>query len=609
MFSSIFGSNKKQVAPPQTMQQTLQETFIQEQQAYHAAQSLTQISEYQKERQEKIDLINQKMVANGMELEEFLQILSTEKENGQNVDFVGLDEIIKVIEKEQTVHQDFSKLSYNDTGAKLRAGTMGNFQINRDVSAPTIKKVPQIRMTQKITGTIFNQNKNVVCEVSLPFQANHADTYPVTSLEFDVQTYPFKWKVRRTPKDFNSLRDYLLKMYPQTLIPSLPNFDPKKPKLTLRQLKKKCIYYQRFLTCVMRSQVMRSAEFLVEFLREADTEQFYAKMVTAKYNKGPERLEQIATLYGDVDVTAGKRAKRLCRKLPRYIETYDDINTFLKRKLTDLQKKSHDLADEYYAVATEVQRFSTLLKATEIPQVTQLYDKLSQIILRNGDFIMQSGEILNTQLSPWFHYLKGETQAYRDQKELVEQAKRKYETKLNELNQKKMTLFKKGDVKLWKVDDESIQEAMLVKTDQVQAFKLMLPKETQEVQAKKEEWEFFTNQAHKEIKRVTGVNYDMGREVLVNVGEMILRIIYQMNLGWQEFLSYYTGTNTDRKAYDEKFFEERGIYEEAEDQIGSSDEDEDPEDYLDDEVPGALVPDEEVYKEKKEEWRVGGEWL
>lgn len=71
---------------------------------------------------------------------------------------------------------------------------------------------------------------------------------------------------------------------------------------------------------------MRSAEFLVEFLRESDVEQFYAKMVAAKYNKGPERLDQINTLYGDVDVSAGKRAKRFCRKLPKYIETYSDIN-------------------------------------------------------------------------------------------------------------------------------------------------------------------------------------------------------------------------------------------------------------------------------------------
>jgi hypothetical protein len=48
---------------------------------------------------------------------------------------------------------------------------------------------------------------------------------------------------------------------------------------------------------------------LVEFLRETSIEEFYTKVVTAKYNKGPERLEQIATLYGDVDVSAGKRAK------------------------------------------------------------------------------------------------------------------------------------------------------------------------------------------------------------------------------------------------------------------------------------------------------------
>lgn len=72
---------------------------------------------------------------------------------------------------------------------------------------------------------------------------------------------------------------------------------------------------------------MRSAEFLVEFLRESDVEQFYAKMVTAKYNKGPERLDQINTLFGDVDVSAGKRAKRFCRKLPKYIETYSDISS------------------------------------------------------------------------------------------------------------------------------------------------------------------------------------------------------------------------------------------------------------------------------------------
>ncbi len=131
--------------------------------------------------------------------------------------------------------------------------------------------------------------------------------------------------------------------------------------------------------------------------------------------------------------------------------------------------------------------------------------------------------------------------------------------------------------------------------------------ETKEVEQKKEEWEFFTNQAYKEIKRVTMMNYEMGREQFVNLGEMMLRMIYQMNIGWQEFLSYYTGMNAERKQYDEKFMEERGILEEGEDFVLSSDEDDQYE--HDDDIPGALIPDDELYQAKKEQWKIGGEWL
>jgi hypothetical protein len=77
----------------------------------------------------------------------------------------------------------------------------------------------------------------------------------------------------------------------------------------------------------MRSQILRSAEFLVEFLRETDMEQFFAKATTAKYNKGPEKLDQINTIFGDVDVAASKRSKRFCRKFDNYITTYADITS------------------------------------------------------------------------------------------------------------------------------------------------------------------------------------------------------------------------------------------------------------------------------------------
>jgi hypothetical protein len=44
-----------------------------------------------------------------------------------------------------------------------------------------------------------------------------------------------------------------------------------------------------------------------------------------------------------------------------------------------------------------------------------------------------------------------------------------------------------------------------------------------------------------------------------------MRLIYQTNIGWQEFLGFYTGLNQTRKDYDEKFSEQRGIGEEIDD--------------------------------------------
>jgi hypothetical protein len=137
----------------------------------------------------------------------------------------------------------------------------------------------------------------------------------------EIISHPFGYKVQRTNADFVHLREYLMKMYPQTIVPTLPNFNPKK-RLTQRQLQKKCIYYQRFLTCLMKSQILRSAEFLVEFLKESDVKQFYAKVATAQFNKGPEKIDEINTLYGDVQVNAGKRAKTFCKKFNSFLTTY-----------------------------------------------------------------------------------------------------------------------------------------------------------------------------------------------------------------------------------------------------------------------------------------------
>ncbi len=55
---------------------------------------------------------------------------------------------------------------------------------------------------------------------------------------------------------------------------------------------------------------------------------------------------------------------------------------------------------------------------------------------------------------------------------------------------------------------------------------------TKEVELLKEEAEYFTNQCFKEVKRVVMSDYDLARENFVNMGEMMMRLIYQSNIGW-----------------------------------------------------------------------------
>lgn len=50
------------------------------------------------------------------------------------------------------------------------------------------------------------------------------------------------------------------------------------------------------------------------------------------------------------------------------------------------------------------------------------------------------------------------------------------------------------------------------------------------MEAVKDEVEYFTNQCYKEVKRVMMMDYDLARENFIDMGEMMLRMIYQVCL-------------------------------------------------------------------------------
>lgn len=103
--------------------------------------------------------------------------------------------------------------------------------------------------TRKSKLTVLNKKAYAQIYVADVYQlitAKIGNMVRAQSLMVVINTYPMGWKVQRLDIDFVTLRSYLVKKYPQVIIPPLPMVNQKK-KLTKKQLVKKKIYYQKFL--------------------------------------------------------------------------------------------------------------------------------------------------------------------------------------------------------------------------------------------------------------------------------------------------------------------------------------------------------------------------
>jgi hypothetical protein len=108
--------------------------------------------------------------------------------------------------------------------------------------------------------------------------------------------------------------------------------------------------------------------------------------LTIEEETGPRNIYEFKTLTGEIEVERRRKASRFCDQLGPFSKQYEKIARYVAGRCKGLQMRSHQLADDYYAIGAEINHFSELLKITEIPQIVSMYKRLSNLIIRNGDF-------------------------------------------------------------------------------------------------------------------------------------------------------------------------------------------------------------------------------
>ena len=87
------------------------------------------------------------------------------------------------------------------------------------------------RNTGTAEDTILSRNMGCACIVAGVNQyitSKYAGLSKDQSMMITIDTFPMKWRVKRLDSDFTILRDFLLRTYPQVVIPPLPAYKSKR---------------------------------------------------------------------------------------------------------------------------------------------------------------------------------------------------------------------------------------------------------------------------------------------------------------------------------------------------------------------------------------------
>jgi hypothetical protein len=125
-------------------------------------------------------------------------------------------------------------------------------------------------------------------------------------------------------------------------------------------------------------------------------------------------------------------------------EQYQRINRCISKECKAIERTGKDMAKHYFKLATELDNLQKLSKYTEIPQYSNLYQRMSDLIHMTGELTVHQGYLINDTLNTHFKYQReqGRT-SFTEAQLLVQGSEFKFKKAQRLLDQEKLKLFKK----------------------------------------------------------------------------------------------------------------------------------------------------------------------
>ncbi|TNV73396.1 hypothetical protein FGO68_gene7261 [Halteria grandinella] len=371
-------------------------------------------------------------------------------------------------------------------------------------------------------------------------------------------------EVRRKDADFLFLRKHLLRGFPHLIIPPCPNHQP---KLMADKIKKREKYYTRFLQAIVRCEELKTSRFLFTFLSEQDVKLFQ------KVQKDAERLkdqiknrpfEELVTFSGaaKVIVQPGSGSERFNKMLNETTENYQTLYREAINCAKTLHEQAMGFSASFHSMKRLMDQMAEQQKRINCHSQVQVFENISKVMSSTGVFVKNLGEVMNKGFAEHLKYNLHEADTFRDlfsHRENLAQQQAKLERALQD---KKEKLLKLRDPTKWGASREDLAEMIRMREDLFKdrelAFDYMLPKETQDIEQKRYELNFFSNQCWDEIRRVSKDNGMLLTEHFKDYAMLHCTQISSNASSWEELLNFLL-TACEKERENEKKLIEGGV--------------------------------------------------
>ena len=466
---------------------------------------------------EKQNFLRKNILEKGYDVNQFVSFLKSKKgEAGSDISNWSMPDLYDVVK--EFISQNLPSQQLDSEPQQSQPLTQS--QLNNSPAVATIQTAglnQNITLTEEDFGIVIpeyleclksetnelSKYEDIEITVKEPKKVDNG-FFSKTYVNFLITTNPININVRRKHDDFVWLRERLCILFNLNILPRLP----KKGKVNEdKHINKRMRNYERFLVYLAKDPLVKNSQIFFDFLTIENEQDFEKRKKIYNRLRTPVELKDIKTIDGKMRINVTIKKEKL-------LENIRDNSAFNETALKKFNQNFKLLKEEMKTVIARVLSFGPLFdKLIKISStffennvILESYNQMKNIFNTWAETLKKQNTFFFTDVKEYLRLLSGNYHHLRDLVQYVEKIKLNYSKVSKNLTNKKMDLFRKGDMSSWQLDAKDKENINSFYSDRLASYKKICFKETNNVIKQKEKYGYHLNKLISEYQRLRSIN-------------------------------------------------------------------------------------------------------